>query len=539
MNNPIEYLDIIIQTIGGLGLFLLGMIIMTDGLRELAGDTIRTALMRFTRSPVTGVISGAASTAVLQSSSATTVAAVGFVGVGILSFQEALGIILGANIGTTMTGWIVVMLGFKLKLGTLMMPVVFFGAVLRLFSHGKLSAIGYSLAGFGLIFIGITMMQQGMSGLDAFITPEDLPPDTITGRLSLVAIGIMTTLITQSSSAGVATTITALYAGAINLEQGMALIIGMDTGTTVTAVLATLGRTVNAKRTGYSHVAYNLFAGTSALFLISPYILLITTLFPGRSLESSGIALIAFHTSYNTLGVLVVLPFFNRAARFMERLIPELPLIYTRQLDPALLNQPAIALNVVQSTISQELLALLAHTSAILGDTTTGYSIDLHELQLALNDTQDYTDHIQLNTKEGEDWKRLISIIHALDHMQRLHERCEEDADRAMTVKDTPLLNEARTKLVDMITDITGFIKNNQWIDASKRATETEDWIKERMQQLRHAIMMKIAGSDINAAEGTRYLEALRWTGRVSKHISHITRHYYEGQLAGAGEIEL
>jgi len=511
---------------------------MTDGLRELAGDTIRAALMRFTRSPVTGVLSGATSTAILQSSSATTVAAVGFVGVGILSFQEALGIILGANIGTTITGWIVVMLGFKLKLGTLMLPFVFLGAVLRLFTHGKISAIGYSLAGFGLIFIGITMMQQGMSGLDNFMTPEDLPANTLNGRLLLLLIGIITTLITQSSSAGVAATVTALYAGAINLEQGMALIIGMDIGTTVTAVLATLGGTVNAKRTGYSHVAYNLFAGLSALFLITPYISLASTLFPDSAIESSGVALIAFHTTYNTMGVLLVLPFFSRVAQFMQRLIPDMPLVYTRKLDPALLDQTDLALNVVQNTISNECLALLAHTNSILGDSTSGYRVDLTELQVALNDTQDYNNHIQPSTKEGGDWIRLISIIHTLDHMQRLLERCEEDEDRAITVKNTPFLNEARLLLITTITDIIGHIKNNQWVEASKKSTDAEHWIKDHTKQLRHAVMIKIADSNISATEGTHYLEALRWTSRVSKHISRITQHYCEGLLATAREIE-
>ena len=145
----------IVQVLGGLGLFLLGMIIMTEGLRELAGDMIRSALMRFTSSPVTGAATGAISTAILQSSSATTVAAVGFVGAGLMTFDSSLGIIFGANIGTTITGWLVALFGFKLKLGTIMLPLILAGAILRLFAAGRLSSTGYALAGFGLIFVGI------------------------------------------------------------------------------------------------------------------------------------------------------------------------------------------------------------------------------------------------------------------------------------------------------------------------------------------------------------------------------------------------
>ena len=137
---------------------------MTDGLRALAGSAIRGALMRFTRSPLSGAVTGAVSTAILQSSSATTVAAVGFVGAGLITFSASLGIIFGANIGTTMTGWLVALLGFKLNLGTVILPVILVGTILRLFGNGRAANIGYALAGFGLIFVGITLMQQGMSG---------------------------------------------------------------------------------------------------------------------------------------------------------------------------------------------------------------------------------------------------------------------------------------------------------------------------------------------------------------------------------------
>ncbi len=508
------------------------MIIMTDGLKELAGDSIRAALMRFTRSPVSGVMTGALSTAMLQSSSATTVAAVGFVGVAIITFQEALGIILGANIGTTITGWFVVMLGFKLKLGSIVLPLVFAGAVLRLFGSGRLAASGYAIAGFGLIFVGITMMQQGMSGLENIISPEDLPADSLGGRLLLVAIGIVTTLITQSSSAGVAASVAALYAGAINLDQGIALIIGMDIGTTVTAVLATIGGTVNAKRTGYSHVAYNLFAGVGALLVMTPYILLLKNLFPDASIDHSGVALISFHTIYNTLGVIIILPFFNRIAYFMERLVPEKPLVYTQKLDKSLYAQPDLALNVVQTSISSELLALLAHSRFILGDTSAAYRVNLNELHQALDKTQVYTDRIQLSTREGTDWERLISIIHTLDHLRRLLERCEEEEDRANTVRVTPFLGEARAQLNSMIVDISTDIKDQHWVKASQRAKKTETWMDKHVAQLRENIMIKIANSDINAPEGTRYLEAVRWLQRVSRHIARITHHYSRALIA-------
>jgi len=216
------------------------MIVMTDGLNALTGNAIRSALMRFTRSPLSGATTGAACTALLQSSSATTVAAVGFVGAGLMSFPSALGIIFGANIGTTITGWMVALLGFKLQLGLLVLPLVLIGSIMRLFGSGRVANIGYAIAGFGLIFIGITMLQQGMSDLQELFTFSQAGNDSVTGRIQLLLLGILFTVITQSSSAGVTTTLTALFSGMIGFEQAAAHVIGMDIGTTVTAALATI-----------------------------------------------------------------------------------------------------------------------------------------------------------------------------------------------------------------------------------------------------------------------------------------------------------
>jgi phosphate:Na+ symporter len=201
--------------LGGVGLFLLGMLVLTGGLRGLAGDALRRLLARFTRSPVSGAIAGAVTTAVIQSSSATTVTAVGFVGAGLLSFPQALGIVFGANIGTTVTGWLVAILGFKLELATIAPPLLVAGVLLRLFASGTARQAGWALAGFSLLFIGIDALQQGMGAFEGRVTPENFPEDSPSGRLRLVLIGVAITLVTQSSSAGVATAMVALGTGAI------------------------------------------------------------------------------------------------------------------------------------------------------------------------------------------------------------------------------------------------------------------------------------------------------------------------------------
>ena len=520
------------QASGGLGLFLLGMIVMTDGLRTLAGSAIRVALMRFTRSPLSGAVTGAVSTAILQSSSATTVAAVGFVGAGLITFSASLGIIFGANIGTTMTGWLVALLGFKLNLGTVILPVILVGAILRLFGKGHAATIGFALAGFGLIFVGITLMQQGMGGLTGVITPETLPSDTLVGRLQLVALGILFTMITQSSSAGVAATLTALFANAITFEQAAALVIGMDVGTTVTAVMATIGGSVGARRTGLSHVMYNLFTASGALILITPYTLLWESLSPGALTANSGIALVAFHTSFNTLGVMIILPFTGRFARIIEKLVPDKRPSYTGRLGEGLLEQPALALTAVQTSIHDEFLALLRHVNAILGDKLMGRRADLAELQNALDETHAYVDRIHLHETKGAEWERMLGIVHTLDHMQRLHERCEEEEDRAITARDSLELSDYSRSLVETINGIFNDIETKSWTDASQRAAKTAAYIHDQVEPLREAIMAKIARDEIHVPEGTVRLEAIRWLKRVSKHIARVMQHYSEAELA-------
>lgn len=521
-----------IQTLGGLGLFLLGMIVMTDGLRSLAGNVIRKALMNFTHSPLSGAVTGAVSTAVLQSSSATTVAAVGFVSVGLLSFPEALGIIFGANIGTTITGWMVALLGFKFKLSTLVLPIILIGALLRLFGKGRLAHAGYAMAGFGLIFVGITFMQEGMADLRGAAFFSQFPADTFIGRIKLVLIGILFTLITQSSSAGVAAALTALFTGLISFEQAASMVIGMDIGTTVTAALATIGGSVDARRTGYSHVIYNFFTGIFAFVILTPFIVLWDKLAPGSLLENSEIALVAFHTTFNIIGVLIVLPFTAQFAGFMQKLVREKGPAYTRGLNPALLEQPSLALNAAHAAIREQMLALFQHVQAMLGDFTNGKYTDLNQLDSELDKTHLYLDELHLHSGESADWERLLAMMHALDHLQRLHDRCIEEAQRAVTAREEAALTELRQLLMGGLQQMMQLVIDNKWKAAVDTTQQTSNEISVKVKLYRIQVMEDIGKGSMDVPEGTERLEAARWLRRVSNHVNSITRHFADAVQA-------
>ncbi len=519
------------QAIGGLGLFLLGMVIMTDALHALTGKAVRGALMRFTRSPYSGAVTGATATAVLQSSSATTVAAVGFVGAGLISFPESLGIIFGANIGTTLKGWMVALLGFKFQLDIFLLPLIFVGALLRLFGHRQLRNGGMALAGFALIFVGIAAMQEGMSGLQDSITPYMFSADTVWGRLKLLLLGVLFTLLTQSSSAGVAVALTAVYTGSINFQQAAALVIGMDVGTTVTAAMATIGGSVAARRTGFSHVIYNLLTGVMAFMLLTPFTLLLETAWPNFLQQQAEVALVAFHSSFNILGVLLILPFTNAFTRMMQRLIPDQADTYTRSLDRKLLVEPDLAINAVQTAIHAELLALLKQLRAMLDRGHERTLVNLPALQLALNETHAYADQIHLDKAQQPGWQTLMAIFHSLDHLQRLHERCDEDMDRARAAMHTRELVDQVGLFADKLERMIDDIENNRWQEAQEDAAQIVEQFAAQADDLRNSIMSQLAEGNIDVDQSTSSLQAIRWLNRVSAHVQRVI--YHQARVQG------
>ncbi|WP_372767356.1 Na/Pi cotransporter family protein [Pseudoalteromonas sp.] len=516
---------IIAETIGGLGIFLIGMLVMTDGLHGLAGDAVRRALTKFTKKPLTGALTGAVCTAILQSSSATTVAAVGFVSAGLLNFSQALGIIFGANLGTTVTGWLVVLLGFKLKLGTLLLPVIFIGALLRLFAKEGLAKLGFALAGFGLIFVGISLMQQGMSGLEYYLTPEAFPPNTWFGRVQLLLIGISITLVTQSSSAGVAMAMTALFAGAINFNQAATLVIGMDIGTTFTAAIATLGGSVDSKRTGFSHVIYNLLTAILALALLTPFTTLLNTWLPGFILSNSEIALVSFHSLFNLVGVLVVLPLTNQFSKLVCYLVPRKSISNTEMLDSQLLKEPSVALIATLTSCKRQLVEQFCLIARMLNKKEQDYNDEFSHLQLALKHTHEYIDQVHLQPNQKFKWQKLIILIHVLDHMYRLNKRIIESHEYAHALHCNQKLSEATNKLIKVINLLSYCIEEENWSKGHRIASKTRIIFKKRIEPLRADIMREIASGVKTIPEANIDLEVLRWMTRIVNHINRITYH--------------
>lgn len=264
-------INVLIQTIGGLGLFVLGMKMMTEGLQMSAGRRIKKILSAVSANRLIGCITGAGVTAMVQSSSATTVMLIGFVSAGLMTLQQAVGVILGANVGTTVTAQLI---AFKLTKAAL--PAIAIGVSLKFFTKKKkYRYIGDVILGFGLLFFGMTVMKLGLSPIKSdpafieFFTKFD--PGSIGGLLLCVMVGAFLTIMVQSSSATVGLTMTLATQGLLTFPGAMALVLGENIGTTITAELATIGSTnINAHRAARAHTMFNVI-GVGLMLLIFPY----------------------------------------------------------------------------------------------------------------------------------------------------------------------------------------------------------------------------------------------------------------------------
>lgn len=303
-------LGAIIVFAGGVGLLLLGMRLMTDGLQVAAGPGLRELLARGTRTRVHALGSGLAITAVVQSSSAVTFATIGFVNAGLLSLPQSIGVIYGANLGTTVTSWLVALVGFKFDVRLLALPAIAIGMALRVFRGGhRAGAFGEALAGFGVFFIGIDVLKDAFAGVDAlgFFDREHAYR-----ALPLAGLGFLMTVVLQSSSATLAITLSAAATGVLPLPAAAAMVIGANVGTTSTALLAVIGATPAAKRAASAHLAYNVVVALAGIALL-PVLLAVVRPFDPAT------ALAAFHTLTNLIGLLLIWPVTPALTRWLEQ----------------------------------------------------------------------------------------------------------------------------------------------------------------------------------------------------------------------------
>lgn len=432
-----------ISIIGGVGLFLLGMTVMTAGLKGLAGSGLRAALSNAAATPLRGAFWGGLATLLVQSSSATTMMTIGLVSAGLLTFPQGLGLVFGANVGTTGTGWLIALIGLRVSLTAAALPMIFIGALIKLLGRGRASAAGAALAGFALVLFGLTTLQQGMGGLAERLHPADLPAvlaapgvawwSSLLGVLALVAVGLLMTAVMQSSTAAIAVTLSAYFTGAIGLDQGCALIIGQNIGTATSSAMAAIGASSTAKRLALAYVLFKVIAAVIALLLFP----VITPLLISASRTIDGVTLLAgYHTAYNVVGVLVLLPLIDQFTRFVERVLPERTSALMRCLDPAALATPIAAVEAVRRTVARALIAVCTSLDNALEAASRGEAVrsgkdavSVPEAADALRQAQIFMSDVSGPPESEDEQRRLTNTLHALEHASRLAEVAGEKAE--------------------------------------------------------------------------------------------------------------
>ncbi|MDD2700443.1 MAG: Na/Pi symporter [Sideroxydans sp.] len=417
--------------LGGIGLFLLGMSLMTDGMRLAAGQALKGILANSTSTPLRGLASGALMTALVQSSSAVTVAAIGFVNAGLLTLGQSLWVLFGSNVGTTMTGWLVALVGLKFKIDVLALPLIGLGMMLKFAGgNGKRGALGMALAGFGVLFLGIDMLRVSFSGVGTDFSLAEF--DGMTGIVLMVLTGILMTVVMQASAASLVMAFTAAESGMIGIEAAAAIVIGANVGTTVTALIAAIGATPNAKRAALAHVLFNVITGIVALLLLPGLLWLIALLRDLLEMDAAPAATLAmFHTVFNLLGVALMWPLVGRLTHFLERRFrtAEEDEARPQYLDANVAEVPALALDALKREVQRMgTIALRALRGAISG---TSAELSGRDQQIVASLNLAIADFIARLNRSGmspEGAQRLPAILRTARYYETLAELALEVA---------------------------------------------------------------------------------------------------------------
>lgn len=506
---------------GGIGLFLLGMSLMTDSLKAMAGDSLRQWLGRFTGSPIKAMFFGISFTMIVQSSTATTLATIGFVSAGVLSFVQAIGIIIGANIGTTSTGWMVAFLGLKFSITVFALPMIGIGAMLKLLGKEFWGLLGLSLAGFGLLFLGIDFLQDAMAGFAGQVDLTQWSDDTLRTQLILVMVGLVMTVLLQSSTAAVTATLAALASNAIDLPQALALVIGQNIGTVATAILAAIGATVSAKRTAAVHVLFNVITAIVVFFVLMPATL---WLVEHRFLVWDNMVVVAaFHTAFSLLGAMLFMPFTKQMQKVLQWLIPEKEIPTTRFLDDSLFSLPAVAIDSAKRALCQSLSQIyeqiiLASRGAILSNEINGQILDD-----TLAKIDEYLEKMPVSQAKN-DQQQLSNLLRLVVYSRMIRE--DLSSVNFIDILKNNLQNNALSETMVYFQQLTHYLSELpiNGIDSAfvKSFVAFGDDLKAQKDSVRFSIVEQSASQAENAAAALELITAQRWLDKFTKHTTKM-----------------
>ena len=361
----------------GVSIFLFGMLFLEEGFKAFTGGVLEKLLQKTTNKTWKSLLFGVVSTTIMQSSSLVSVITISFISAGLVTLVAGIGIIFGANIGTTTGAWMVAAFGLKVKISAYAMPMLVFGIVLSFQKSKYLKGIGSVLAGLGFLFLGIHYMKEGFEAFKGSFDLAALAVEGYPGLFLFAAIGAAATVVMQSSHATLVLILTALAAGQITYENSLALAIGANVGTTITAIIGSLSANVQGKRLAGAHLVFNLVTGLIAIVFISQFVWAVEWVSDhvGIAQDDYTMKLAVFHTLFNVTGVLVMVPLINRLADYLFKVIPEKPKDLA---EPLYLNEAVIEFpETVLKSLKKEVWHLFDSAFEIMA-----HGINLHRTEI-------------------------------------------------------------------------------------------------------------------------------------------------------------
>lgn len=564
----------LLTLLGSLGLFLYGMKVMSDSLMMLAGDQMRNILATTTSNRFFALLTGFFITAAIQSSSATTLMVVSFVNASLLTLTEAIGVIMGANIGTTVTAWLISILGFKIEMSAIALPLVGAGFLLMVSKYEKGRQWGYFIVGFALLFIGLQFLKDSVP--DISNNPQVLAflaEYTTRGYLSVLIfmlIGSILTLIVQSSSATIALTLLMCHEGWLPFDMAAAMLLGQNIGTTITANLAAIVANYQAKRAALAHLIFNVVGVIWILVLFYPFLNTIAYLVeqtgeasPFMNAAAIPIALSLFHTCFNIINAVVLIGFISFLVNLVTRLIPAVEQKEIEIDQPQFLTEPSLQyIETGIKALTDESVRLLENAAykvfahglgvhrhdieseesmkKILGKTTKAVRIDVDkayatQIKIIYSRILEYATRLQKQTKPTQEQIETIRNILVADRMLvqivKRMKPLQENLERYMQSENETLRKEYNV-LRRRILSVVREIKRIEHADNLAEHLEKIERQKSKIEQMDvlltgHVQDLLVAG-EISDEMSTSLINDSANAARITKNLIHIAMILYK-----------
>ncbi|MGM0523080.1 MAG: Na/Pi cotransporter family protein [Bacillota bacterium] len=528
--------QMLFEFFGGLGIFLLGIKYMGEGLQKTAGDRLKDILDKFTSNPLMGVLAGIVVTILLQTSSGTTVLAIGLVNAGFMTFKQSIGVIMGANVGTTVTAFII-----GIDIGAYALPILSVGALLMYFAKNhKLQNYGQTIFGFGALFFGLELMGDGLKPLRYLQAFQELTVEMSDVPILGLIIGMVFTFIVQSSSATIGILQNLVEEGMMNLDAALPVLFGNNIGTTVTAIIASIGASIAARRAAVTHVIFNLVGALIIMLILPFYQIFIEYL--TSSLDLSSKMSIAFaHGVFNVANLLLFFPFIALLANLVQRIVPgEDSVIEFKptHLDPIFIQQaPSVALEQAKEEIikmGEYAYKGLEESANFLNNHEQKHADNALQIENALNklDSQ-ITDYLidlasaPLSDADSEKHTALIDSVRDIerigDHFENIIELIEYKIKNKIVITD-----DARTDLNEMFDKTKNIVKESIEAISDMNREKALDVVKlenqiDRMEKnFRKKHIIRLNEGSCSGPSGIVYVDILSNLERIGDHALNI-----------------